>query len=125
MMKISMGRIEEWFGRTRGQEVILDADAAAFYRVSLRAVRAAVGRSPRRFPADVAFRLSPEEARLLGGGAKGSRAPLAFTWAGFMMLASVLKSETAVRTSIWGIRTLGAAGLLPKLEDLPKLSRSA
>jgi hypothetical protein len=115
MMTVTLASIEERFQRFRGQEAILEADAAAFYRVSLRAVRAAVGRDPRLFTENVVLRLRPEEAGRPERAAKPARRrrtsspSLAFTWPAFMTLSYRLKGSAAAKTSVLGIRMLGAA----------------
>jgi len=45
----------------RGEKVILDADLAALYGVSTKALNQAVRRNSARFPEDFAFLLTPEE----------------------------------------------------------------
>jgi hypothetical protein len=49
----------------RGEKVLLDADLAALYGVSTKALNQAVSRNRGRFPEDFMFRLSKEEFRHL------------------------------------------------------------
>jgi len=49
----------------RGRRVMLDADLAALFGVSTRALNQACKRNLDRFPADFLFRLSPSERREL------------------------------------------------------------
>ena len=102
-------RIERLILEVRGQKVMLDQDLAALYGVTTGAVNQAVGRNPRRFPADFAFRLTTaEHAALLSqnvipktegrGGRRG--APVAFTEQGVAMLSSVLRSDRAVDVNV-------------------------
>ena len=46
----------------RGERVLLDADLAALYGVTTKALNQAVKRNSARFPADFAFQLNAEEA---------------------------------------------------------------
>ncbi len=47
----------------RGQKVLLDADLAAIYGVTTKALNQAVKRNADRFPADFAFQLTPAGKR--------------------------------------------------------------
>ena len=94
----------------RGISVILDADLAALYGVSVKVLLQAARRNRRRFPPDFLFSLSGQEvARLrsqivtskLKQGRGGRRYQVrAFTEQGVAMLSSVLRSDTAVRVNI-------------------------
>lgn len=106
----------------REQQVILDSDLAALYGTTTSAFNQAVRRNAARFPESFRFQLTKEEydtvlaenaeARLtsqnviskviqLRSGRGGRRyLPYAFTEEGVAMLASVLRSETAVQTSV-------------------------
>jgi predicted hydrolase (HD superfamily) len=117
----------------RGQKVMLDFDLAALYGVETRVFNQAVKRNGERFPEDFMFRLTAEEWEKHGtkdvqviedqedgmssqivmtsvedNGSRRKRAkaylPYAFTEHGVSMLASVLKSEKAVRMSIAIVR---------------------
>jgi len=91
----------------RNQRVILDADLAALYGVSTKALNQALKRNAERFPGSFVFRLTAEEkqevvtncdhlARL-----KFSYVlPLAFTEYGALMAANVLNSQRAVKMSL-------------------------
>jgi len=99
----------------RGERVLFDADLAALYRVSTKALNQAVKRNRDRFPADFMFRLSQEEAyRLLASrsqsvtlkrGQNIKYLPYAFTEQGVAMLSSVLRSGHAVEVNIAIMRT--------------------
>jgi superfamily I DNA and RNA helicase len=96
----------------RGQRVMLDFDLAILYSTETKRLKEAVRRNITRFPDDFMFELSPVEWKILRtqfatsswGGARYQ--PFAFTEQGVAMLASVLKSETAIqvnkRTRIFG-----------------------
>ncbi len=49
----------------RGHRVLLDAELAALYGVTTKALNQAVKRNSARFPKDFIFRLSPEETESL------------------------------------------------------------
>jgi hypothetical protein len=111
----------------RGEKVILDADLAALYGVTTKALNQAVARNADRFPKDFAFRLTskefaamrsqivttyPEKGSLRSqivtskAGRGGRRyLPYAFTEQGVAMLSSVLRSARAVEVNIAIMRT--------------------
>jgi hypothetical protein len=98
----------------RGQRVILDSALAALYEVPTKALNQAVRRNQDRFPEDFAFQLSAEELTPLAAHRRsqsvtGSRRnvrhrPWAFTEHGVTMLASLLRSDRAIRMSIAIVR---------------------
>jgi len=115
----------------RGQRVMLDFDLAELYDTETKRLKEAVRRNIARFPDDFMFELSPDEWKILRtqfatsswGGLR--YLPFAFTEQGVAMLASVLKSETAIQVNIQIIRAfivlrqyaLGYAELNQKLES--------
>jgi hypothetical protein len=100
----------------RGERVLLDADLAQLYGVSVKQLNQAIRRNLDRFPADFMFELSEQEfdnlrsqivtSRFRGVRPWGGRryAPYVFTEHGAVMLASVLRSETAVAVSVQVVR---------------------
>ena len=91
----------------RGVQVMLDRDLAALYGVETKRLNEQVKRNAERFPANFMFPLSPAEMMELVANCdrfqsmKHSSVPMtAFTEHGILMLASVLKSETAIAASI-------------------------
>lgn len=99
----------------RGQKVILDRDLAALYQVETKALNQAVKRNKERFPEDFMFQLTLKEWREIAinegvidlksqivtsnwGGVR--KMPYAFTEHGVVMLASLLRSEIAVKMSV-------------------------
>ncbi len=111
--------------RIRGQNVLLDVDLAALYRVDVRVLNQAVARNAARFPRDFRFRLTAREADSLrsqfvilkndqpgtslrsqivilksGRGRHRKYLPNVFTEQGVAMLSSVLRSRRAVSVNI-------------------------
>lgn len=103
-------RIEHTILVARGEKVLLDTDLAQLYGVPTKALLQAVRRNAARFPADFMFRLTSAEAANLRSqtvtSSWGGRRhlPYAFSEHGVAMLATVLRSERAVRVSIEIIR---------------------
>ena len=94
----------------RGQRVMLDFDLAEIYGVETRVFNQAVKRNSDRFPDDFMFRLTKAEwessQNVMSSGKHRGKTylPFAFTEHGVTMLASVLRSEKAVRVSIAIVR---------------------
>jgi hypothetical protein len=116
----------------RGERVLLDADLAALYDVTTKALNQAVRRNAGRFPDDFAFQLtvaevahmksqfvtsSPQAAdpetdisnrsQIVTGSQKHRDPrfrPWVFTEHGALMVANLLRSERAVRTSVYVVR---------------------
>ena len=96
----------------RGVQVLLDRDLAELYGVSTGALNQAVKRNSNRFPDRFMFQLSEEEFKnwksqiVISNLSKATvrmglrKRPFVFTEHGVAMLASVLRSETAVRVSL-------------------------
>ena len=97
----------------RGKRVLLDAELAALYGVTTKALNQAVKRNAARFPTDFMFRLTSEEEESLrsrtvtlksGRGKHRKYAPYAFAEHGAIMAATVLNSSRAVELSIYVVR---------------------
>jgi hypothetical protein len=95
----------------RGQRVMLDADLAALFGVSTRALNQAIKRNLDRFPADFLFRLDPEEKAEvvtncdhLSGLKFSPHLPYALTEHGAVMAATVLNSKKAAEASVFVVR---------------------
>jgi len=91
----------------RGQKVMLDSDLAELFGVKTKQLNRQVKRNIQRFPLEFMFRLTKQERNELVPiwhqfkKMKYSYVlPYAFTEHGVTMLASVLKSETAIKMSI-------------------------
>jgi len=106
VIKYSEEKIASLIYIIRGQRVMLDADLAQIYNVETRVLNQAVFRNRERFPKDFMFQLDKAEFDILKsqtvisswGGRR--KLPFVFTEHGSLMLASVLKSETAVNASL-------------------------
>jgi phage regulator Rha-like protein len=102
-------RIERSIFLVRGHKVLLDADLAELYNVSVKRLNEQVRRNSKRFPADFAFQLTALEYDSLrsqfatlkqGRGQHRKYPPYAFTEQGVAMLSSVLNSDRAVEVNI-------------------------
>jgi hypothetical protein len=96
----------------RHQRVILDADLAQLYGVTVKRLNQQVARNQERFPSDFTFQLDSKEhesLRLQIATSKKTRGgrrytPYAFTEHGAIMAATVLNSERAVQMSVFVVR---------------------
>jgi hypothetical protein len=110
---IPSDRIERAILLVRGEKVMLDADLATLYGVSVKALVQAVKRNLDRFPGDFMYQLTDQEFTDLRSqfvtsktGRGGRRyAPYAFTENGVAMLSSVLRSKRAIAVNIEIMRT--------------------
>jgi len=99
-----------WF--LRHQRVILDADLAQLYGVTVKRLNQQVARNQERFPSDFTFQLNSKEYESLrlqfatSNKRRGGRRylPYAFTEHGAIMAATVLNSERAVQMSVFVVR---------------------
>jgi hypothetical protein len=119
----------------RGGQVMLDSDLANLYGVETKIFNQAVVRNIKRFPDYFRFQLTQEEyaslrSQIVTSSRHGGRRylPYAFTEQGVAMLSAVLRSETAVQTSIHIINAFVAmrrflvdnGGLLQRMDSLEK-----
>jgi len=96
----------------RQQRVILDADLAELYGVSVKRLNEQVKRNRERFPSDFMFQLAANEHDSLrsqfatSNKRRGGRryTPYAFTEHGAIMAATVLNSKRAVQMSVFVVR---------------------
>ena len=101
-------KIESLIYEIRGQKVMLDFNLAELYQVETRTLNQAVKRNIERFPEDFMFQLSELEWSLMSSQIvttsikkrPKSALPFAFTEHGVIMIASLLRSQTAIHTSI-------------------------
>jgi hypothetical protein len=113
----------------RGQKVMLDADLAELYGIATKVLNQAVRRNKDRFPEDFMFSISDSEysnlkSQNVTSSWGGKRKPATvFTEHGVTMLASVLRSESAIKMNIAIVRTFIAMrqaiiGISIQLDDL-------
>jgi phage regulator Rha-like protein len=107
--------IENKILEIRGQKVMLDSDLAELFGVKTRNINRQVKRNLERFPEEFVFQLSEQEKsevvpnwHHLSGLRFSYQLPYAFTEHGIAMLATVLKSESAVKMTIFIIKTFVA-----------------
>lgn len=111
--------IEQRIYIVREQQVMLDRDLAELYNIENRVLKQAVRRNIDSFPEDFMFILTADETKsMISSGVSQSVIPsgyntggasmFAFTEQGVAMLASVLKSEYARKTSIMIMRAFVA-----------------
>ena len=108
-LALSVERIERLILLIRGHKVMLDADLAELYGISVKRLNEQVRRNLKRFPSDFMIRLNREEFEVLrsqfatlkpGRGEHRKYLPYAFTEQGVAMLSSVLNSERAIEVNI-------------------------
>ena len=117
---------------------ILDNDLASLYKVPTKALNQAVRRNREKFPEDLLFQLTWEEAALLPSlrsqfvtlkrGRHLKYRPFAFTEHGALMAATVLSSPRAVAMSLYLIRAFvkmredraANAAILKRLAEIDK-----
>jgi ORF6N domain len=99
--------VEDAILAIRGQKVLLDADLAPMYGVTVKALNQAVKRNLARFPPDFMFELTADEAsnlrsQFVTSSSWGGRRylPRAFTEQGVAMLSSVLRGERAALVNV-------------------------
>ena len=117
---ISSDRIQNRIYTVRGLQVMLDSDLAILYGVEIKRLNEQVKRNIERFPDEFMFQLTVDEfdslrshfvtlksakplrSQIATSNQRGGRRylPYVFTEQGVAMLAGVLKSETAIKTSI-------------------------
>lgn len=92
--------------------IIADADVANLYGVETKRVNEAVRNNPDKFPEDYMFVLSIEEVAILRSkfsttklSSKSRTLPKAFTEKGLYMLATILKSKSALNVTFAIIET--------------------
>ena len=99
--------VEKMIQVIRGKQVLLDRDLATLYGVETKVLNQAVKRNIERFPERNCFRLDAGEKNELVTNCDrfktlkhASVLPTAFTEQGVAMLATILRSETAIRISL-------------------------
>ncbi len=119
-LQLSPARVLRVIHAVRGHRVLLDADIAALYGVSTKAVVQAVKRNRSRFPSDFMFQLTASESADLRSQTVTSRSwggrrtrPYVFTEQGVAMLSSVLRSARAIHVNIAIMRAFVQLRLAP------------
>ncbi len=90
----------------RDTAVLIDRDVAALYGVETRAVNQAVKNNPDKFPKGYLIFPDKQELRILRSkystaiSPKSRAVPVAFTEKGLYMLATILKSENLLKSSV-------------------------
>ena len=106
---MQLQKIESRIYEIRDLRVMLDFDLAGLYQVETKVLNQAVKRNLKRFPASFMFQLSPPEwenmrSQIVTASDQRKRnvksLPYAFTEHGVTMLASVLRSDTAIQVNI-------------------------
>ena len=113
----------------RGQAVLLDRDVATLYGVETKVLNQAVKRNRERFPDGYILTMTPEECsrshRVTLNRGRGSNIkymPHAFTERGLYMLATILRGERAVNTTLAIIETYAQVrSMVHDMESLQSL----
>jgi phage regulator Rha-like protein len=113
-LQLQLSDIQNRIYTFRNQKVMLDFDLAEMYGVQTKVLNQAIKRNIGRFPIDFMFQLTKIEfdnlrSQFVTSSWGGKRyPPFAFTEQGVAMLASVLKSETAIQVNIAIVRAFVA-----------------
>ena len=112
IVAIDINAVKSRMLQVRGQQVLLDRDVAALYGVETRVINQAVKNNLEKFPAEYVIELSQDELANLRSkfltanvSSKSRALPKVFTEKGLYMLATILKGEQAVRTTLTIIET--------------------
>ena len=126
---IGLKEIEDKVLNILGQSVLIDRDVAELYGVETKRVNEAVKNNPEKFPEGYIIQLHNEEKRKLVENfdrfntLKHTTAlPAAFTEKGLYMLATILKSPVATKTTIAIAETFAKIREFAKIvNQLPKV----
>ena len=116
VVAIDINAVKSRMVQVRNQQVLLDRDVAALYGVETRVINQAVKNNQEKFPEGYVTELTPQEAEVLrskiltlksrpGRGHHSKHGYKVFTEKGLYMLATILKGEQAVRTTLAIIET--------------------
>jgi hypothetical protein len=106
MANIKLEEVEHKIITLRDMKVILDSDIANLYGVETKRINEAVSNNPDKFPEGYIVHLTKDEWDFLKSKFSTSKRggkvkiPNAFTERGLYMLATILKSEKATKTTI-------------------------
>ena len=106
-MSVTAKDVENRMIVLRGQPVLIDADVAELYGVETKEVNQAVRNNPNKFPSGYLFELDKYEKEEVVKNFDhlkklkfSSVAPTAFTERGLYMLATILKGDQAISTTL-------------------------
>ena len=108
---VKFNAVEERIITLRGEKVLLDSDVAFLYNVETKRINEAVKNNPDKFPRGYTVELTKEELTNLRSKFSTTNLqmtrvlPIAFTEKGLYMLATILKSPRATRTTIAIVET--------------------
>jgi hypothetical protein len=129
---VKFKQVEEKIITVHDQSVILDSDVAELYGITTREVNQAVKNNPEKFPEGYIFKLEANEwenlkSKILTSSWGGKhKLPQAFTEKGLYMLATILKSPTAVQTTIAIVETFTKVrNLSQKINELTTVTDKA
>ena len=121
LLPVSMHDVQSKIVLVRNQSVISDADIATLYGVETKRINEAVRNNPDKFPEDYMFALTSEEMQDLRTkisttniSTKSRTMPKVFTEKGLYMLATILKSPTAVAVTFAIIETFAQVRYLKR-----------
>ncbi len=107
MKAITYDQVKSKIIEIRDQKVILDSDVAELYGVETRDINKAVKNNPDKFPRNYIIQINKNEKRELVENfhrfnplKHSTSLPKAFTEKGLYMLATILKSPRAIKTTI-------------------------
>lgn len=128
MKSLKTDDVQNLVVKLRGQDVLLDRDVATLYGVKTKEVNQAVRNNPNKFPFGYIFEVDRFEREELVKNfdrfktlKHSTVAPTAFTERGLYMLATILKSEAAVKATIAIIDTFTQVReMVRKMEELQK-----
>jgi len=131
---LDTGVVQSRLMELRGQRVLLDRDVAALYGVQTREINQAIRNNPDKFPEGYVFELEAGEIDALrskiliidgnrsGRGQHSKHGYKALTERGLYMLATILKGDRAVRTTLAIIETYARLrGMVRDMESLQTL----
>jgi len=129
---VKLENIRDLIFEIRTQKVILDSDIAGLYSVTTRDINKAVKNNKEKFPDGYVFKLTREELTFLRGKfsttklSKTRVLPKAFSEKGLYMLATILSSKTATKTTLAIIETFAKIRELSRnIHALPEIKNKA
>lgn len=113
MQNLNKTEIKNLFYEIRGKQVLLDQDIARIFecKSGTKSLHLAIKRNSKRFPKDFYFRLTNIEYQNIKNVPQNNHLnfdtrnlPLVFTKPGFFMLATLLNTDVAIKSSIRLVR---------------------